>query len=341
MPAIALFTIFFAIDWLPVRDDTRMGQMRFLLLVGFCASFKWLKTVLGPWLAALFAFEGCLWVLRGYSPHGLIHILCISLGVVAARWLADYKEAPKWIAWFGAAQAAFGLAQFFGWDPYGFAEPWFLYKPTGMMGQETLLGAFLAATLAPALFCKRWLSAATIFACILATKSTMSAAAAGAVIFLWIWSVSPLAALGLCLSGAGAGLAAYLYDPFHPFFSATRRGELWALAWKEHLERPIFGWGVGSWQPKEIMWLGLRVDQVHNEYLEALVEYGWTGMALILGALVRFFRRFHLTWHHAMVAGVLVNAIGNFPLHLAATGTLFLIGWILSERQGRIERCGI
>jgi hypothetical protein len=280
-----------------------------------------------------------MWILHNYQARGAMQLFCVVAAIVAGKWFAEWEKFPDWVVNFAVLQALFGLAQWWGWDPYGYVEPWFKNKPTGFMGQETLLGAFLAASLAPALFRARYLSSAVIGLCIYATHSTMSALAGGAVIFLWLWSIdfelAFLAAVGATL----AGYLIYLDQPSSPFFSATGRLEFWKIGYAEHLLRPTFGWGPGSWQDKQIVHQGLWLNYLHNEYIEILVEYGRIGAGLGLAALLQFLWRFRLTWHHAMCAAILVNACGNFPLHLAATGTLFVTGWILSMRRATIKGC--
>ncbi len=337
--AVALFFILFAIDWVPVRDDTRLGQLRFLLLVAFLASTRFLKKLVGAPLAWLYAYAGALWVLWDYQPHGMLHLVCVAAAIAAGKWLSDWEDLPVWIVRLGTVQAVFGLAQWLGWDPFGFSQPWFAFKPTGLQGQETLLGALLAACLAPAMFRGQWIPSLLIGACILATGSTMSLAAGGTVFMLCLWNFDRYLAQTLAVLVVAGAAIGYVLDPGNPLFSMTRREALWGIAWEAHLGRPIFGWGTGSWQPAKFVYLNQGVSHVHNEFLEFLVEYGRIGGALMVAALARFVWRFRFTWHHAMVSALLVNAIGNFPLHLAATGTLFAAGWILSERQGRIREC--
>lgn len=336
-PKVALFLILFAIDWIPVRDDTRLGQMRFLLLTAALISYKITKKLLGTPLALLLSYGFVMWILHNYQARGAMQLACVVAAVVAGKWFAEWERFPDWLVNFALLQAVFGIFQWWGWDPFSFSEPWFLYKPTGLMGQETLLGAFLAAALAPALFTGRYLSSAVIALCIYATHSTMSAVSAGAVVFLWLWRLDPGLAVRAGAFSVYIGAMALWVFPSHPFFSATGRWEFWELALKIHAERPTFGWGPGSWQDKQIILHGLWLDHLHNEYLEVLVEYGRTGAVLMVLALLQFAWRFRLTWHHAMVAAILVNAIGNFPLHLAATGTLFMVGWILSMQRATIK----
>lgn len=316
-----------------------MGQMRALLLIGFAASVKGLSKILGSPLALLFGYAGWMWVLRNYQDHGLLHLTCVAAAIAAGKWLADQDSTPRWIVWLGAAQAVFGLAQWAGWNPWGYVNAWELGKPTAFMGQETTLGAFLAAALAPALFTRRYFSAATIFACILATKSSMSVAAGGAVALIWLYTIWPVHACALATFGLLIAAGGVAFRPHDPIFAMNLREYLWQLGLDAYRERPIFGWGPGSWQDRRVLFRGVWVSYVHSEPIELLAEYGRVGGVLALLALARFLDRWRFTWHHAMVVGLLVNSIGNFTFHLAASGTLFLLGWILSERRGRIEGC--
>lgn len=286
-----------------------------------------------------------MWTLRQYQIHGSLHLIYTAAAFSAALWFAKYPEQfAASVSYLGAIQAIFGLAQYLGWNPWGYELAHYLNKPSGTFGQETILGAFLAFALAPALFTRRYLCALPILLCILATNSTMSILSGAAVFLIWLFALAPGLAFLLTLSAIILGLASFLLVPHAEFFSTTGRVEFWKLGWAEFLKHPITGSGPGSWQDtRTVLRGGLWITYLHNEYLECLVEYGLLGGAIIAAGLLGFFRRFRLTWHHAGAAGILVNAFGNFPLHHPVLGTLFLTAWFLSVRESpdmlQFERC--
>jgi O-antigen ligase len=274
-----------------------------------------------------------MWALKGYPEHGTEHLISLAAACLVAEWLSrDEEQCAKWLTYFGLFEAVFGLAQFMGWNPWGYANEWELYKPSGTFGQETILGAFLVAALAPALFSRRFFAALPIFLCAVATKSTMTVLSSAAVVGLWI-----IAEFGLVAFSAIFGaffVAATLFLNLHPYSewgNFNGRIRFWDFAINKWLERPIFGFGPGSWLPEAPVFQ-LRLTHVHNEFLEFLTEYGSIGGAIGLWALWDFVRSYKPTWHHALCVGLMVNAIGNFPFHIASTGVIFLTGWLLSVR---------
>lgn len=287
-------------------------------------------------LTAILGYAGLMWVLRDYPAHGTEHLVNVAAALFVASLVKRDPRTPAVLAYLGAAQAIWGLGEFLGWNFWGYEDPEALNMPTGFYGQQTILGAFLVATLAPALFTGRRLCALLIILCALATRSTMTAAGCGAITLLWLWreyGKRTFLATGL-LAVLALGVF-YLQDPTNPLLSHGGRLGFWQIGWEYHQMKPLFGWGPGSWAPMAPTAppIGLRVESLHNEYLEFLVEYGWVGLALLCVNLLAFARGFRLTWHHALCVGLMVNALGNFPLHIASLGTIFLTGWLLSVRD--------
>ena len=330
---LALLAVFCLFDWAPDSDLVRAGQERGLFLVAGLVAFTMLKRVLTAPYAAFLSLFGVMWVLHGYQPNGtehLVHLVAVSL---AAVWLSQYPDkVTKWLSVFGLGEALFGLAQFFGWNPYGYELPWYLNKPSGTFGQETILGAFLASSLAPALFSKRYWAVLPIFLCCLATKSTMTVASSGAVVGLW--AIAEFGFIPISIISAGFFIAIGIFLHLHPdseWGNFNGRILFWKYAWDKFLLRPVFGFGPGSWLP-EAPTFELRLTHVHNEFLEFLTEYGSLGALTALWGVWVFVRSWRPTWYHAVVVALLIDSCGNFPLHIASTGLIFLTGYLLSVR---------
>lgn len=71
------------------------------------------------------------------------------------------------------------------------------------------------------------------------------------------------------------------------------RGAIWRAALEQYQEGPLVGTGARSFyeggvrhrQTDVPVWIG-EPEFVHNEYLQALADYGWIGLGLILAALM-------------------------------------------------------
>lgn len=331
--AFACVLLFCAIGGSPGSDPVRDAQIGTLLFVAGFTAYGILKRALTAPIAALISYGLICWTIHGQSVHGLEQFGCVAGALVVALWLGQREALPLVLSWAGALEGAFGLAQFMGWNPWHYANAWELYKPTGTFGQETILGAFLAACLAPALFTKQYFPAFFIAIGIISTHSSMSAASGGAVLFLWIvsrigWRHGAL--LATSLSGFFVVLAWAHQDSV--WLDPNGRIRFWSWAWNRWLERPIFGFGPGSWL-ESAPGFELRLTHAHNEFLEFLTEYGSVGALFAGWSLVQFTRKFKPTWERAMCIGLLVDAFGNFPFHIASLGTIFLTGWLLSVRE--------
>lgn len=313
-------------------DPFRDPQITVLFaLAGWLAYFALSKPLTKP-LAAFASYALIMWAVRSQSMFGLAHILCMSCAALAALWLGTRRELPAVLSWVGAGEAAFGLFQWAGWNPFGYKEVWELHKPAGTFGQETILGAFLVAALAPALFTRRPVPAVLILACCMATGSSMTVGAAGVVFLLWLWkefgAILPGIITGVLIVAIGIK-----FDPGNAWFDPNGRVAFWQIGLDYLRQRPLFGFGPGTWWEMSPELNGIKLTHLHNEWLEFLVEYGIAGGLIMNWALVDFIRKFKFTWHHALVVGVLVNALGNFPLHIASIGTIFLTAWLLSVRE--------
>lgn len=316
------------------KDIIRGGQIRALLCAGAIGLYFLGKRSLTKPIAAFWAWMAFVLVWTDLPIHGVEHFLMLSAGFLLADRLAREARLPAILSWLGAAQAAFGLAEWFGWNPWGHQNPWEIGKPAAFMGQETILGAFLIPCLAAALFGRRWLPTVLIGICLLATHSSFSLAGGGLVALMWVLvALGPLRAAVAAFLGLMAAGVAYRLHPGADWFDPNGRLRFWAWAWHRWLERPIFGFGPGSWLPNAPCW-ELCLTHAHNEFLEFLTEYGLFGAALLAPSLARFARGLRRpTWAHAASAGLLVDAFGNFPFHIAPIGVIFLACWFLTIRS--------
>ncbi len=132
------------------------------------------------------------------------------------------------------------------------------------------------------------------------------------------------------------------------------REEMFAAARPMAADYPWFGTGPGTFatvfQLYRISNSTYWPEQLHNDWLETRITFGWVGLALVLAALgCILWRRFVPGRIHAGrrfvvlawlgLAGCLVHAIFDFPLQIHSTLLLFLIICaILFTASGRSSR---
>ncbi len=277
------------------------------------------------------------WALHGYQYHGLEHIAYFSAALVIAYSVKHFGLNPAFfLSYLGLFLAIFGLCEWAGWNIWSYQNAWELNKPTGFFGQETHMGAFLAACLAPALFDRRWWCAVPIALCVVATHSSFSVLS-GLIVILAYLVQEDVFSLGVVSAAVTLGVIIFGYEcQDSSWIDEHFRSTFWQLGWAKFLEAPIFGIGPGGWlQTNTIIWANARVSWLHNEWLEMLVEYGIAGAAIVAWGLRDFFKSFRLTWTHAVCVALMVDAIGNFPFHVAPLGVLFLSALVMCKE----ERC--
>lgn len=187
-----------------------------------------------------------------------------------------------------------------------------------------------------------------------------------AVSFLAAWrasgrrSVPPilLAAAGFIALALG-GLAGLAIDPiiarYDRTLEAEGRFERWPgieAAAEQYL--PL-GSGVGSFDTvyrsvEPLHLLGPKFfNQAHNDYLEAWLESGWLGLALLVAFLAWFGRRVLVTWRPGVsqdgdlkraasigIAVVMAHSVADYPLRTATIAVVFALCCGLLELPYRV-----
>ena len=140
----------------------------------------------------------------------------------------------------------------------------------------------------------------------------------------------------------------------------------WRTAQEMIKDHPLFGVGIGAVKvnyalyqakAKEKMEISLGAtseSQIHNEYLQIWAEAGIVGLLAFLSIILGFFsagikqlRKCKdaisggiLIGILASVAGILMDSIPNFPLHIVPTGFLFWLYLGVAERIGEVQEPG-
>jgi len=327
----------------PAKEDPfRNGQARYMML-GALPLITWALLRVNPYLAAFWGWSFFLWILGNWQAFGMFDlalILCAACLGDAIRVFFKPHHALRTIVALAVAQAAYGLSQRMGFDPFFSFHGRFANEAIGTLGHFTLLGAFVGlgavyffaqslrrpANLAGFLFCL-----AGVYAC----HSTMAVLGTAAGVWYVIYRRVPSVAFGSAAIGV-AGLGAWKFaQPGAEFFGFSGREVVWPYVVRVWLEKPLTGHGPGYWAGA-LPTFGItgtnedRWYQAHNDFLQVLPEQGLVGLAIVLAGLAYFFYRAReLPPHYgAFGAALCVGALGNFLFHIPAFG---LIGcWLLS-----------
>ena len=363
---VALFALCFGVEfWFP-GDIFRLGKIRALFLIIPFVLFLQIKNKL-HWAPALLFCSGLFhwtvssrflsdfpivlqlppsktimqWTINNYILRGveelIIPFACMSFVIFLYNYPKQFIA--KIFVYFAAAQSIYGLFQVFNIQLlYAVSEPWFQNTPLAFMGQHTVLGSFLAACLAPALWFSMWAPAGLIAVCIAFTGSSMAYASTWVVLSLYVaYKFRIRHAVFMQIKLLVILTVLLLFRPNIEIFNFHERWDVWSMGIKAFLENPWFGGGAGYWpgywQPRFFPTIGGHTpDNPHAEWLKLLIEYGIWGALIVTIACVEFLRKFKLTWHHAACAAILVNSLANFPLHIVPHAVLFL--WCLGYSIG-------
>lgn len=156
------------------------------------------------------------------------------------------------------------------------------------------------------------------------------------------------------LSFGGEGVLNRLVGSVNSEDPTTGRSHFWGVAVQTIMEHPLLGTGLGSFglaYPLHDTRNGFyRVEQVHNDYLQALSDAGIVGAAMGLIFIFLLFRlgfarrdsrdRFRRGIATGALAGcfaVLVHSFFDFTLHTTSNTLLFMTLAALATLDGRVE----
>ena len=334
-----------SIDPKYMGDIFRLGKVRAVIALACVPMFLYVKKNIHWSVGALLCFGVFYWIANDFHIYSVMHLVGMTSCIFVSIFLYRFpKEAvAKAFVWIAAAQATYGILQIFNIQLlYDVPEPWFWNTPLALMGQHTVLGGFLAACLAPALWFSMWVPALLITVCTLFTGSSMAYASLWVVLTLFTahkFGIKHAVGMQLKLLVFIAGVLVFWHSP--ELTNPHERLILWGKAMEAWSLNPILGGGPGfwsgDWQPNNFPIIGTnRPDNLHAEWATLLVEYGIAGLCIVTCGIIDFFSKFRLTWHHAICCAILVNALANFPFHIVPHSVLFLWCFGLSmERYGK------
>jgi hypothetical protein len=235
-------------------------------------------------------------------------------------------------------QAAIAFCQFIWIDPYLWAVSTFFHKAVGYLNPSTMTGTlgnnnFLAAYLAismPLFFRQKWIYGLfVIVPCLILCNTTAAIVAAivGTVYFFARRETFTKRKLycGVALIVFGLYYA-FVYHPSILYTGAESRWLYWGEAAKQIFYSPLsilIGYGTGSgWGYPFPM---------HNEWLQCWHQYGLIGLSLLIGYVLTVYRDNRILFSAFLI--ILVNMLGNYPLHLAPSAFLIIIIAGLMERE--------
>lgn len=330
------------VDWNNLGDWFQLGRMRYLLFSTSVLVFFWLYKA-NPWAAGFASWSFFSWALFDFQEHGVLDVLMIG-SAIAIGMEIHKRVSPmaicKLIAYASLAQASYAFVQSFGFEPFlnlSNIDKAFIGEPIGTIGNPTMLGAFCVLG---ALYWltngSRW-KALVCCSMVFYTGSTMSVLALFMGGLYWLFRYRPKTAVGISLASAIPLFLCSIYFPTVEFFSYTGRLGIWKKALTAWWDNPILGHGPGSWAGYLGIWggdfahMGLNWNQVHNDWLQVLMEQGLVGsIVLLLGYGALLIRAHKLPVHYgAWIVALGVNCLGNFLMHSVTFGVI--AGWLLVE----------
>jgi len=284
-----------------------------------------------------------------WRRDGLIAETAIPLfAFIAAAWFAEDPRRPRVVlrtaALAGAAESLYGIAQYFGWDPFFPSKayqsgegPFTIVRPPGTLGHADYFAnwlvvvAFFALALSRQENDTRWKTTARVsmmlaaFAIVLSgTRSAMLGLLTGAILFIAMERprlhpkiiLASAACLGLLyISPPGAKLRARVHWSLDDV-----RGGARMLLWRDSLHmamhRPILGFGPETFTAQFPPFESVELSQAypdfyhespHNMFLDALTSRGLPG---VLSLLALCALAFWAARRNAVLAAALAGAIG-------------------------------
>ena len=323
-PKIVVLLTGTAIGLMLARREARVRSPELRIFAG-------LLMAQGAWLAVSAAFSSDVALSLGGSTWRRFGLIT-QAAVLFFAWFAAHHTAGdagrvrqllRVIALAGIPAAAYGIFQYFGWDPfidrglYHIGEaPFTIVRPPGTLGYVSYYATYLLSVIfaGAALILteeSRWWKLAgaatgamgTVAVMLTGTRAAMLGLAAG-VLFLAAWLRPRVRAWGLAGGAAVVlGTAGFYFSPAGQMLRSRTRwfvedplggGRL--LLWRDSLRMCASRWPVGfgpetfsihfpQYQSRELAraYPNLYQESPHNIFIDALAGQGVPGMAILIG----------------------------------------------------------
>lgn len=294
----------------------------------------------------LLAFVNVLF--RDFDVQARRSLLNLGVAVVFLKTIADYmdsndlKAVGYWFLGIILLNLFLSAQQYFKADPIFITNPGLGPKDSmvGFMRMKVHLGA-LVSILSPFLFLvsPALLIVAVPLLCVANSSAAIACFVLGTGVLLFLkMKRSHFLALAVCLLALG-GFYIYKFDM--PGGDFTERFKIWNFVYGYAFKTsPFIGNGVGSY-----LKLGVSSTQenghpqiwtwAHNEYIQAFYEFGFAGVFLIVGYLLKclykfreFFKDRNLQVLFASMLSIAGISFLHFPFHLGRLSIpcLFVMG---------------
>src|ERR1017187_5799613 len=271
---------------------------------------------------ALSVFGGT-WREYGAVTQAAVLLLAAMVAWNVAGRQDSVKAMLRAVAAAAMASGAYGIAQYFGWDPlqpaaaYRAGEGiWTIVRPPGTMGYASyfatwlLMAVFLSVALAQWETRTLWrrmaaAAAAVALVAMLLTGTRAAVLGLGAGGALWVWWSGyriPRRVLAGAAMLAVCGVAFYISPPGRQLRSRVRwfvedpwggaRPLLWRDSFRMGIRRPVAGFGpevfsgtFPHFESKELAeaYPNFAHESPHNMFLDALVSQGIPGLVVLFG----------------------------------------------------------
>jgi len=341
--SLILLLFFNGLDYHNLGDIFRQGKFRWMFF-GLCPiSYYFFKKHLTGAVGAFVSAAIFSLTLHDYPLYGMMKFTLIIMTSLFAIWVVRLpkKFLEDCLILTGVFQSVVAVGQFFG-KHYIFQVngTYGITMPTGTFGHETILGPFLICCLAPALWRRVYWASVPILIGTLLTTSMMTYAALYVLILFYLWHSRSLKAafwVFYFTLFVGVGGFFYLGGFNHPLLSYNGRQVYWARAWDAFKLHPLFGGGPGFWLLYARQIVGSVAGgvpiQVHNDWLENLVDYGCFLYLVLIPHIWAFVKKLRPTWHYALVCAILTNALGNFSLQIVPISLMLIVSLVYSMRS--------
>jgi hypothetical protein len=272
------------------------------------------------WLVAWLAAFGASALLGDFAS-----VVALLLPLAAVAWFfllmvvrPEAERLAMALAISGVVIACVALLQSVGWDP--FTQTGWVATPSdsrrmrvyATLGNPDFVAAFLVGVMPLAASVGKTPKIRRLFSIALAIQAmaifvTGSRAAVLAFLAALVWTAA-LGRLGrsrsFTLAAVLVGVSLLAWSPARRL-AITSRGRyyIWQAVLPHLADHPVLGYGPGGFAPKYAQWEAERwsrrpsprqrefagfENHAHNDYLEILVDNGWTGLVSFVGILVCF-----------------------------------------------------
>lgn len=321
-------------------DPFREGRVRDLVfLAAPMIGWYWSRKI-PAFLCAIWVWAVWLWAYWGMDHYGFMTVM---LPILFFYFVHTFVRTSVWTVMAALRlsyifQACLGILQGMHWIGNIYGESWRRVDAVGTVGQETLLGSFLAPLCVVALL--KWSRVEFVIgliACYLCSSS-MTMAALGGSLMVYAWKIhgkrvaAAVAASGFAL--LGGFYLSWSFD--NPFFNTSGRSAMWPYAFAAIPEHWL-GWGPGAWAGLYPRWdvpkiLGLW-PELHSEPIWLQFELGWPAVVLAVLGFTSLMVTTRNNVKAIIVGGLLVNSLGNSTFHYPVSALLMCIALCLPEPE--------